>query len=98
MKIIGTLPDGSYSNLRYAGYILEISRDELANLLGEKWLGKDLPVGTKLNISKMYERLTELRQMPEKIEEMQKFLRCAIDFLDLDPVIESVLKEKDKNS
>jgi hypothetical protein len=89
MKILGHVRN----EYRLTGYIIEMSTEELANLIGQKYPDNQnsLHVGTVIYIHKMYERIQELLTFPEKLKEMQKYLRVAVDWLDLDPIIESII-------
>lgn len=89
MKIIGVTTNG---------FILESSRDEVANLLGfysgysEKAKVGELKSGAYIKVAEMYSQLYQLAGAKKKIVEAQKQLREVADRLDpLVPIIPVVL-------
>ncbi len=82
MKVIGITQNG---------FILESSRDEVANLIGfysaysDKAKINDLKTGTEIKVSDMYSQLYGIAAIRRKITDAQKELRAAAD--KLDPVV-----------
>jgi len=83
-----------------SGYMLESSSDEIANIIGKAYLQRDeITYGTVIEVSGMYKLVYALREMPEKIAAMQKYLNQASNFMNLDSVIDGMIqkaKEKSK--
>lgn len=91
MKIIGESREG---------YIIEASKDEVANLIGyySKYDDKfKISVGDKINISGMYQQLYNLKNNQPRLKEIVKTLRNLADLLEpVCPVIEAQIKEAAK--
>lgn len=76
MKIIGTAD---------TNFIVEISRSEIANLLGETYLNNDLSAklktGTTINVHTIFSRLQELHRIPMNIQSVVATLKAASSWL-----------------
>jgi hypothetical protein len=81
-------------------YILEASKDEIANLIGYYSRYDDkahVSVGDKINISSMYKQLYNLKNNEPKLKEVVKTLRGLADLLEpVCPVIEAQIKDAAK--
>ena len=92
MKIIG----GTES-----GFILEATKDEVANLAGyysynhapDKGYHKDaFNIGDQVNVDAMYRQLYSLARLGDQVESTKKTLEAAIQLLTIvDPVIRKVV-------
>lgn len=84
MKIIGRVNHG---------FILEAHEDEVAKLIGYRYISSTevksmaLGIGDEINISAIYTQLADLALMPHRLSEMKSILGKVRDSLDLvDPV------------
>jgi hypothetical protein len=89
MKIIGKSENG---------FILEASRDEVANLIGYYFSCSDgckMPsIGDELQVSKMYRQLYDLKNRQPELQKVVGTLRGLADMLEpVCPVIEKAAKE-----
>lgn len=98
MKIIGT------SGSQYApGYIVELSADEMANLVGYSFAysfdqkGRKKPAtGDTVNIAAMYKNLRELASTKTQFDQAKKILLAIADNLDLvEPVVLNITDQID---
>lgn len=91
MKIIGRTNNG---------YILDASKDEVANLIGyygSYSLDKniDLNVGNEINIAQMYKQLYDLHHRHEEIDRAKvKLAECIKNMEDVLPVIDVNIDNK----
>jgi len=83
------------------GYILEVSKDEVANLIGyssqynTKY--KPLSVGDEVLVSKMFRQLYDLQNNQPELQKVVGTLRNLADLLEpICPVIEAQIKEAAK--
>lgn len=78
MKIIGTT--------RSQHFLVEMHRDEIANLLGHYYHRTtgcpDFGVGTTLDIGKLYNKLTSRQGMRKQMDAAQDLLRKLADLMD----------------
>lgn len=84
MKIIGRSEEG---------YIIDASRDEIANLIGFYGAyGRDydnchIGIGSEINVHNMYQQLYELSRAHNNLERSKEYLKKCISLLDfVDPV------------
>jgi hypothetical protein len=89
MKIIGKTQEG---------FILDASRDELANLLG--FYGNyasgcpDWKLGMDIQVSKLYERIHTMRKSEASLADCAKSLRNLADLLEpIDRLVTAALKD-----
>lgn len=96
MKIIGT---------HESGYIIDVPKDEMANLVGyyshydEKFRGVELRAGDEVEISNMYRQLYTLSNKKQELTQTVKALRNMADLLEpVAPVIEKMFDDVLKES
>lgn len=78
------------------GFILDASRDELANLVGYYWLGENkcpkIEVGDKINISSMYGCLRDMKHAEQELKGVSQTLEAISKTVLLPiPLIQQVL-------
>lgn len=93
MKIIG------YTE---KGYLLDATKEEIANLIGfystysEEFVKKFLGIGSEINVSGMYKQLYELTGKHDYIERAKDNLKQCIELLDIvNPLIKISVKSDD---
>lgn len=94
MKIIGKTDNG---------FILEASKDEVANLLGEysayslkNEVSEKLKVGASIRIAKMYERITNLDCKNKNVKAAITALNNMLElFRESEPIIDKAMDKKD---
>jgi len=93
MKIIAITP---------TGFMVETDKEELANLMGYEsdWRRRDrgndreLRIGDKVPVAKMYDRLYRMGNMGKELTEIAAKLKAASDFVDTAlPTIQRVNKK-----
>ena len=99
MKIIASTGD---NRLGDGGYIVEVSRLEMRRLTGDTHFptdqygnyrsSNDRP-GTEVNVVGIYDRMTAIEAIPEKMRKVQAELRAAADLLY--PAIERLIPVKE---
>lgn len=93
MKVIGRTEKG---------YILDATKEEIANLIGfyseygKGFKEKSIGIGSEIKVSGMYKQLYELAGSYEKIERAKENLKRCIELLDIvNPLIDISVKSED---
>ena len=96
MKIIGTHENG---------YIIDMSKTEMSNLIGyyseysEEFRGMKLKSGDEINVDKMYRQLYTLSHKKQELAQTVMALRNMADLLEpVTPIIENVFENTLKES
>lgn len=92
MKIIGRSENG---------YIIDASRNEIANLIGfysdcgRSFDNQNIGIGCEINVHDMYHQLYDIANAHDDIEKAKERLKNCIDILDLvNPVININIKRE----
>ena len=88
------------------GFLLEASKDEVANLLGEYShyhlkadVQEKLKIGATIRINKMYERITNLDHKNKNVKAAITALRDMLElFAESEPIIDKAMSKQDEKS